>query len=447
MRPGRVTRVRDELRSAWRASDAIFALLGRDESPAANDAALAARPIALRHPFCFYVGHLPAFAHNQVAVGLLHRPPLHAGYSQLFEFGIDPLSSDETTTEQWPEMSEIRGFRDAARAEVLDLVAIVAELPDTDPLAAGGRIFDVVLEHELMHQETLLYMAAQLEHATKRRPVGYRLPAPRPVPPQQRLRIPAGAVSLGAALPSEGLVWDNETPPWRVDVRAFTIDRYPVSNADFARFVDAGGYRMQRCWAPDSWAWIHEQSLEQPATWVGGPADRRVRALFEDVAWAVAACWPAQVSHAEATAYARFVGGRLPTEPELRRAALTAPEGQRRFPWGDDPVDADRANAGLQRWTPTPIGSHPAGGSAWGIEDAYGDGWEWTSSDWQAQPGFRPWIRTYPGYSADFFDGQHRAMFGASWATPQRLLRSSFRNWFQRHYPWVFSKFRVARDR
>ena len=91
--------------------------------------------------------------------------------------------------------------------------------------------------------------------------------------------------------------------------------------------------------------------------------------------------------------------------------------------------------------------SHPAGASAWGVHELVGNGWEWTSSVFGPFPGFRAYARTYPGYSADFFDGKHYVMAGASWATDGALVRRSFRNWFQPHYPYVFAKFRcVARE-
>ena len=93
---------------------------------------------------------------------------------------------------------------------------------------------------------------------------------------------------------------------------------------------------------------------------------------------------------------------------------------------------------------PEPAGSHPAGASAWGVEDLVGNGWEWTSSAFAPFPGFRA-IASYPEYSADFFDGEHFVMKGASPATAHELLRPTFRNWFRKHYPYVYATFRCVR--
>ncbi len=138
------------------------------------------------------------------------------------------------------------------------------------------------------------------------------------------------------------------------------------------------------------------------------------------------------MSWAEAAAYARWRGARLPTEAEWRRAAEGIPR-------------PTAGNVHFRHGSPVPVGSHPEGASAWGVLDLVGNGWEWTSSAFAPFPGFEPMPR-YPVYSADFFDGAHFVMLGGSWATDEALLRPSFRNWFQPHYPYVFSQFRCARS-
>jgi formylglycine-generating enzyme required for sulfatase activity len=76
------------------------------------------------------------------------------------------------------------------------------------------------------------------------------------------------------------------------------------------------------------------------------------------------------------------------------------------------------------------------------VSELVGNGWEWTETAFAPFPGFEAYIPSYPGYSADFFDGRHFVMLGASWATPAGLIRRSFRNWFQDRYPYMFAKFR-----
>jgi formylglycine-generating enzyme required for sulfatase activity len=137
---------------------------------------------------------------------------------------------------------------------------------------------------------------------------------------------------------------------------------------------------------------------------------------------------PVYVSHAEASAYARWAGKKLPTEQQWQRGALeTQP----------------RSNADFRSWDPTPVNAFPETRSAFGAVEMIGNGWEWTSSIFAPFAGFKP-FPFYPGYSANFFDGQHFVMKGGSPRTAACMLRPSFRNWFQPHYPYVYAGFRCV---
>lgn len=146
----------------------------------------------------------------------------------------------------------------------------------------------------------------------------------------------------------------------------------------------------------------------------------------------------------QAKAYAAWRGARLMTEPEFHRAAYGTPEGcERSQPWGDAPPSHEYGNFGFDRFDPVATGSHPAGASAWGVEDLVGNGWEWTSTAFGPLPGFER-MKSYPGYSADFFDGAHFVLKGGSPATGRELIRRSLRNWYRANYPYVYAKFRLV---
>jgi formylglycine-generating enzyme required for sulfatase activity len=153
--------------------------------------------------------------------------------------------------------------------------------------------------------------------------------------------------------------------------------------------------------------------------------------------------WPVYVSLAEASAFARWSGARLPTEAEFQRAAYGSPEGERQYPWGSDEPSARFGVFDFADFGPQPAGSHPAGASAWGVEDLVGNGWEWTRTTFAPFPGFRA-MASYPEYSADFFDGEHFVMKGASPATARELLRVTFRNWFRARYGYIYATFRLV---
>jgi iron(II)-dependent oxidoreductase len=136
--------------------------------------------------------------------------------------------------------------------------------------------------------------------------------------------------------------------------------------------------------------------------------------------------WPVYATHAEASEYAKWRGGSLPSEVQFHRAA----EG------------ATAVNADFERWDPVPV-NFPEGQSRYGVAQLVGNGWEWTSTVFSAFPGFEP-FPFYPGYSADFFDGKHFVIKGGSPRTAACMLRSSFRNWFRPDYRYVYAAFRIV---
>jgi ergothioneine biosynthesis protein EgtB len=418
----------EQLENAWQRSDRIFDLVAPE--------ALLARPIRLRQPFLFYVGHLPAFAWNHLWRRVSGREAFKPDFDTLFERGIDPPDEADVAKDQpWPPRDEVLAYRDRVRATLPGIL--------DDPQVQ--EVLPMVLEHELMHHETLLYMVQQLPGGLRRRPARASAPPPGRTPRPRAVLIPAGSTVLGAPR-GDRFRWDNEHPELVVEVPAFRIDTLPVTNRELREFVDDGGYRDRRLWSEDAWEWVTARDHRLPAYWTSFDGATRVRTLDGDRDFDEAAEWPASVMHAEAVAFTRWRGARLPTEAEYHQAAFGTPDGSlREHPWGDAPPGPQHGNFGFRRWSPAPVGSHPAGASAFGVHDLVGNGWEWTSTPFGPFPGFEP-LEGYEGYSADFFDGQHFVMLGGSWATDEALLRRSFRNWFRPQYPYVFSKFRCVQD-
>jgi len=267
------------------------------------------------------------------------------------------------------------------------------------------------------------------------------MPQP-PIAAVERTRIPAGAATLGVARSARSFAWDNEHDAHQVDVPAFEIERRMVSNGDYLKFVDAGGYSAREYWTDEDWQWREQNAIAHPAFWV--ELDRRwyYRSLTELIPLPLE--WPVYVSHAEASAYARWAGLSLPTEAQWHRAAYGTPEGdERAYPWGASAPDARRGNFDFRSWEPRSVDAHRDGDSAFGVRGLLGNGWEWTSTPFAPFAGFKPFA-FYPGYSADFFDGRHYVLKGGSALTAAPMLRRSFRNWFQPHYPYVYAGFRCV---
>ncbi len=432
-------------------TDAVLARYQRNRTRSAalfgllSDAAYFSRPIDLRHPIVFYEGHLPGFSFNALVKKALGQSGIDPVFEQLFARGIDPHESSGGTSAllEWPSRAEVRAFADEADRRVVEALRHAPLDQPGHPLLDQREVVFAILEHEEMHQETLLYMWHRLPFEQKRAPAGYRLHLDGPVPPRQWCAVPAGRAPLGVDKMAVPFSWDNERPSCVVEVPAFSIERHDVTNGRFMDFIDAGGYRDPQWWSSDDWAWIQSEGREHPLAWERADATWYWRGMFERVPLPLS--WPVYVSYAEAAAFARWQGDRLPTEAEFMRAAYGSASGERRYPWGDAAPSSAHGVFDFASWDPHPAGSHPAGASAWGVEDLVGNGWEWTSTPFAPFPGFAP-IPSYPEYSADFFDGEHIVIKGASMATAAELLRPSFRNWFRRRYPYVYATFRCARS-
>ena len=441
--PNKPQQLRETFLAAWARTDQIFSLIG--------DSEMLAKPIVWRHPFIFYAGHLPAFSWNQICAAILHWRSYNPCFDELFCRGVDPdVDTGEChwhpeVPDEWPSLGQTIGYRDRVRAAILDALSILPLEGSADVMVRGGRVFQLVLEHEFMHQETLLYMLQQCSVEQKKRarwPIHYSF---RPAPKGQSIRIPAGRARLGSNFDELDFGWDNEFGQTIVDVPAFTIDSLPVTNGQFFQFVEAGGYKLDRYWRPDDWSWRSVEKKQYPSCWHQQDGQWIYRTMFDEFPLGKVASWPVYVSLAEARAYARWRGARLPTEAEFHRAAYYGPDGRESFyPWGNANPETRHGNFSFASWAPAPVGANPAGASRWGVAELVGNGWELTDTPFGPFPGFTPYLPSYPDYSADFFDGKHFVLKGASWATDAELLRPSFRNWYQAHYPYVFAKFRCV---
>lgn len=408
------------------------------------------RPIPERHRLIFYLGHLEAFDRN-----LLGEPfdleLRDTEFDKLFAFGIDPVGGGLPTDVpgDWPNIARVekynRGIRDTLDQKLQDWNVFESQ----DDAAANSILLNVAIEHRLMHAETISYLLHNMP-VERKTPQPAPSADPKPSPRQRRIAIPAGTATLGQAKARSSFGWDNEFDEQQVFVPQFAMDAFPVTNGEFLKFVQAGGYEHSMYWTSEAWEWKRQRRVEHPHFWQSrssSPASDpetqwEYRGMFGTIP--LPHSWPVYVSHAEASAFARWSGRNLPTEAEWHRAAYGTPHGsERTYPWGDRGPNSAHGNFHHLRWEPSAVDAHPAGASAFGVQDLLGNGWEWTSTPFGPLRGFEP-FSFYRGYSANFFDGKHFVMKGGSPRTDACMLRRSFRNWFQPHYPYVYAKFRCV---
>jgi formylglycine-generating enzyme required for sulfatase activity len=408
LEPATRTDLAVELQRARRQSDQFFSTLKAKY--------LYERPIRERHRVVFYIGHLDAFDYIQICrhgLGLNSKEP---ALDALFQAGIDPdshhLPSD--TPSDWPSLDQVRRYVKEARAAV---DAALEQAPE--------KTIYMALEHRLMHLETLAYMWHNFGYEMKINPG----PAHEPTHVIEERRaeqwcdVPAGPAVLGKPR-DDSFGWDNEYDEHTAEVARFRMQQFKVTNGEYLRFVEAGA--------------------SMPHFWSEKNGELLLRGMFEQIPLPLD--WPVYVTQQEAGAYAQWVRKSLPTEAQFHRAAFgTRSQCTRAYPWGDSAPNHQLGNFDFKRWDPESVYSSPGNESAFGLRQLTGNGWEWTSTVFAPFAGFAP-DPTYPGYSANFFDGQHYVLKGGSPQTASRLLRRSFRNWFRPDYPYVYATFRCVEN-
>ena len=418
-------------------TDELFQIL-RDE-------AFYERPIAERHRVIFYLGHVEAFDWNLLGQRAFGLRRFHSSFDQLFAFGIDPVGGGLPTDQpgDWPSRAEIGEYKQHLRTQLDSAIDRALEHP-SEGHPQLLTMLDTAIEHRLMHAETLAYMFHRLP-VDKKKPVQTQDHWSTSRIQHRLVEIPEGPATLGLPAADGPFGWDNERCALTVRVPAFSIENHNVSNRMFMHFVQNGGYRDRSLWTSEGWAWREQNGIEHPAFWHRRGNIWNYRGMFAERPLPMEL--PVFVSHAEASAYAKWLDRKLPSEEQFHRAAYGVPDSdeQRGYPWGDQPPAPQFGNFDFAHFAPSPCGAYPDGVSAFGIHDLVGNGWEWTRTVFAPLPGFAP-MPFYPGYSANFFDGKHYVMKGGSPRTAACMLRRSFRNWFQPHYPYVYATFRCVEE-
>jgi ergothioneine biosynthesis protein EgtB len=356
-------------------------------------------------------------------------------------------------TKSRPTVRETVMYRNHVDEQMLRFLETIDKQSDAKTILSLVRLG---LEHEMQHQELLVYdikhlLCDQFDAPIKTAPI-----------PQVKIEgmadIEGGLFWLGygnqvqspkskAEGPSNyDFAFDNEKPAHQVFLQDFALDRALVSNGDFLEFIRDNGYQDFRWWFSEGWEVVNREQWRAPLYWE-----------FHDGKWMIRdfaglhrakskANEPvSHVSFFEASAFAKWVGKRLPTEGEWEKAATFDPRTGERivFPWGNEAPDRSSANLFENSlWAPAAIGSFPAGQNSYGCQQMIGDVWEWTTSDYVPYPGFKS---EFDEYNDKWFVNQ-KVLRGGSFATPQIHIRSTYRNFFHAHERWMVSGFRCAKD-
>lgn len=386
----------------------------------------------------WHIGHTSWFFETVLQA---HKPG-YSVYSEDFLFYFNSyyegfgerIERPKRGTKSRPTVKETVAYRNHIDEQVL---AVLESPSDTVQL-----LVRLGLEHEMQHQELLVY---DIKHLLCDQFDAQMNPLPKPVSKVEGMaEVEGGLFRLGYT--SGDFAFDNEKPEHQVFLPDFAIDKAPVSNGDFLEFIHDGGYHDFRWWFSEGWETVNREHWQAPLYWELHNGEWMIRDFSGLHSAASKKDEPvSHVSYFEASAFAKWAGKRLPAEGEWEKAACY--DAQRNvknaFPWGDAAPDSGNTNLFENGfWSVAPIGAFPEGANAYGCQQMIGDVWEWTTSDYVPYPGFKS---EFDEYNDKWFVNQ-KVLRGGSFATPQLHIRSTYRNFFHTHERWMTSGFRCAKD-
>jgi len=389
----------------------------------------------------WHIGHTSWFFETVLQA---HKPGYEV-YSEDFLFyfnsyyeGFGPrIERPKRGTKSRPTVRETVAYRNYIDEQMRDFLS-----SDRGSVPSVLSVVRLGLEHEMQHQELLVYdikhlLCDQFEPKI----------TPRPEPKTKvagMAEVEGGLFELGYK--SDDFAWDNEKPAHQVFLRDFAIDRGLTTNGEYLEFIRDGGYENFQWWFSEGWETVKREQWQAPLYWELHDGEWMIRDFTGLYPAKERSAHPvSHVSYFEAAAFAKWAGKRLPAEAEWEKAACYDAERKvkQRFPWGD--TDPAGGNANLFEngfWSVAPVGAFPDGANPYGCQQMIGDVWEWTTSDYVPYPGFKT---EFVEYNDKWFVNQ-KVLRGGSFATPQSHIRTTYRNFFHAHERWMISGFRCARD-
>ena len=406
-----------------------------------SDEQLMGPQLRIVNPLLWEIGHVTWFQEKWALRHAGGEAPIRPDADALYDSAA--IAHDTRWSLPLPSRSDTLAYMMAVRDRVLERI-------ERGKLTEQERYFITLgVFHEDMHTEAFTYT---------RQTHGWSAPvfsgldpasAGETGPLRGDAEIPGGRFLLGA-LQEEPFVFDNEKWAHPVEVHPFAIACAPVTQGEFAEFVEAKGYSRREFWSEAGWQWRQSVAAEHPVYWKREAAGRWLRRNFDQWVPLEPHRPVLHVNWWEAEAYCNWAGRRLPTELEWEVAASSEPvqfgrelaAGKRRFPWGDDAADSERANLGWRAMGAMDVNALSGGDSAFGCRQMIGNVWEWTASDFGPYPGFE--IDPYREYSQPWF-GTHKVLRGGAWPTQPRLLRNTWRNFYTPDRRDVWAGFRTSR--
>lgn len=403
--------------------------------------------IDIVNPLLWEMGHVAWFQERWTLRHLHAEDPIRSDGNLLYDSA--QVAHDTRWDLLLPSRQETLGYMQEVSNRIVD------HLHSRSPSPEQTYFYLLALFHEDMHGEAFAYTRQTLGYPRPHFKLqqDHQAPSPRAYSLAGDVEIPGGTFLLGAA-EDQFFVFDNEKWAHRVYVRPFRIARAPVTNAQFAEFVDDGGYQRKEWWSEVGWKWRQQVCAQSPPYWSRQSGSRWLVRCFDEFLQLESHLPVIHVNWYEAEAYCKWSGRRLPTEAEWEMAASAEAPPRRfvaaedrvghpepRFPWGNAPPTSELANLDGRARGCVDVASLPCGESAFGCRQMIGNVWEWTANNFLPYPRFV--ADPYREYSQPWF-GTHKVLRGGCWVTRSRLIRNTWRNFYKPERRDVWAGFRTC---
>lgn len=393
----------------------------------------------LRHVILFYLGHTAVFFINKLFLAKIIDTRINPEFESIFAIGVDEMSWDDLDEKhyKWPAVSEVRAYRDAAKKVIVD---VIQRLPLNIPISWTDPFWLILMgvEHERIHLETSSVLIRQLplDEVVSGR-FGRICKECVDAPQNEFLPVPGAVMELGKPANHPLYGWDNEYGRYSEKVEDFKSTKYLISNAEYLRFIESGGYNNETYWTEEGWNWRNFRSAEIPLFWIKKEDGYWLRLVAEEIPmpWS----WPVEVNYLEAKAYCNWKSARtgktfrLPTEAEWYRLAEHC-NVKDELEWGKAP-----GNINLEHFaSPCPVDKFKMGD----FYDVIGNVWQWTETPITGFAGFKV-HPMYDDFSTPTFDGKHNMIKGGSWISTGNEATHHARYAFRRHF-YQHAGFRIV---
>ncbi len=394
-----------------------------------NDEAYYQKPINLRHPLIFYLGHTATFFVNKLILARLIDTRINPRFESLFAVGVDEMGWDDLGVQRnnWPTVSEVKAYR----RQVRELVKSIIEITDLQSPIHWQHPWWAILmgiEHERIHLETSSVLIRQQHIALVQQSERWQACKLSGTAPENRLiSVPAGEVNLHKTNADAYYGWDNEFGEHHATVECFQASQYLVSNQEFLAFVEAGGYQTPDYWLPEGASWLDYSQAKMPTFWLQSDRSWQLRLMTDIIPmpWD----WPVEVNYHEAKAFCNWkqtttdLPIRLPSEDEWHRLYAVA---------GCAPVGAEsaKANVHLDHFASACPVNHFAQGEFF---DVTGNVWQWTETPIYPFANFEV-HPLYDDFTTPTFDARHNLIKGGSFISCGNETLNTARYAFRRHF-------------